>query len=338
MLNIISYTDNILKIKENLYNEGHTLISPLQSIALKKNNSIISYNYKNTDEKEIYIFINNLNILINSIKEILLIINNIKNDIKKKKIDNNHLVLYFKNINIQLINSIRNIILSEIKTIAFDKIKIIKNETFMPDEIWKQRIQLIPIYNNNVSSQDSINEKYFILNKKFNNNTNNYVTSNDLINDFKDNNIKLLYNDIILGKLKNHQKIKIKAYYKTDIAINNSKWSPVINIHYKTIWEFYINNKNISKILPFYLSYNIDIIESKNGICVQTDNKNCKNILKKINKDNKLVKKIIYSKILEMEIKSIGQYNSEVLFYTAINILETKYQDFLNKIIYINDN
>jgi hypothetical protein len=332
MLNIISYIDNVLKIKEDLNNEGNTLITPLQSIAIKESNCIFGYNYKHPDETEIEILIGDLNIIKNVIQKILSIIKDIKNDTEKIKINNNHLSLYFRNINKQLVNSIRRVLISEIETIAFDNIEIVENNTFMPDEVWKQRIELIPIKtkNDNIISNNRDNN-YLILNKEYNIKSNNYVISNDLV-DTHNNKIEIVYNDIIINKLKINQKINIKAYYKKGIANNHSKWASITNIPFNIIWEFYIKKENVLKILPFYISYNINIIENTNGIFIQTDNKNCKKVLKKINYDNKFNSEIIYSKIIKMDIKSVGQYNSDILFDKALNILEIKYKDFLNKL------
>lgn len=338
MLNIISYADNILKIKEDLNNEGHTLITPLQSIAIKEYNCVFGYNYKHPDEREIEILISDLNTIKKVLQKILSIIKDIKNDTEKNKINNNHLSLYFRNIDKQLVNSIRRVLVSEIETIAFDNMEIVENNTFMPDEVWKQRIELIPIKlkDDNIFSNDEDNN-YFILNKEYNIKSNNYVFSSDLVNT-KNNNIEIVYNDIIINKLNLNQKINIKVYYKKGIANNHSKWSSITNIPFNIIWEFNIKKEDIDKILPFYISYNINIIENIDGILIQTDNKNCKKIIKKINYDNKFNSSIIYSKIIKMDIKSLGQYNSNVLFDKALNILETKYSDFLDKLLHFMNN
>lgn len=203
----------------------------------------------------------------------------------------------------------------------------------MPDEVWKQRIELIPIKitDDKFVSNNSKDDNYFILDKEYDSKSNNYVISNDLVNT-QNNKIELVYNDIIINKLKINQKINIKAYYKKSISNNHSKWSSITNIPFNMIWEFYIEKKDVLKILPFYISYNINIIENTNGIFIQTDNKNCKKILKKINYDNKFNSEIIYSKIIKMDIKSVGQYDSNILFDKALNILEIKYKDFLNKL------
>lgn len=332
MLNIISYVDNILKINEDLNNEGHTLLTPIQNIVIKEYNCIFGYNYKHPDEKEINISISDLNIIKNGLQKILLIIKEIKNDTEYIKINNNHLSLYFKNIDKQLVNSIRRVLISEIETIAFDNIEIVENNTFMQDEVWKQRIELIPIklkHDNILENYEDNN--YFILNKEYNIKSNNYVFSNDLINT-KNNNMEIVYNDIIINKLNMNQKINIKVYYKKGIANNHSKWSSITNIPFNIFWEFKIKKEDIDKILPFYINYNINIIENIDGILIQTDNKNCKKIIKKINYDNKFSSSIIYSKIINMDINSLGQYNSSVLFDKALNILEKKYSDFLDKL------
>lgn len=333
MLNIISYFDNILRIEEEIKDEGHTLITTLQEISIKNYDNIFGYNYEHPDDNKIEILIDDLDILKKVIEDILLIIDDIRNNTKQIEVNDNNLILYFKNINKQLVNSIRKILLSEIEIVAFDNIEIIHNSTFMPDEIWKQRIELIPIkiIDKNIEINFNNDENnYFELDKKYNDESNNYITSNNLIN--MNNNLELVYNDIIINKLNLNQKINIKAYYKKGIGNENFKWCSVTNIPFKIIWEFYIKKEDISKIIPYYISYNINIIEDVNGIVIQTFNNNCKSILKKINNDNNFRSKITYSKTVQMEIKSVGQYNSKFLFYKALDVLELKYKNLLNKL------
>ena len=138
MLNIITYSDNVLKLEEEIKNEGHTLITTLQEISIKKYNNVFGYNYKHPNDNKIEILIDNLDILKKVVENVLLIINDIRNNTKQIEINDNNLILYFKNINKQLVNSIRRILLSEIETVAFHNIEIICNSTFMPDEVWKQ--------------------------------------------------------------------------------------------------------------------------------------------------------------------------------------------------------
>lgn len=333
MLNIISYSDNILKLEEEIKNEGHTLITTLQEISIKKYNNIFGYNYKHPNDNKIEILIDNLYILKKVVENVLLIIKDIRNNTKHIEINDNNLILHFENRNKKIVNSIRRILLSEIEILAFDNIEVIHNSTFMPDEVWKQRIGLIPIkiINENIEIDlNNIENNYFELDKKYDDKINNYVTSNNLIN--INNNIEIVYNDIIINKLDLNQKIHIRAYLKKGTANNNIKWCPVKNIPFRIIWEFYIKKEDILKIIPYFISYNIYIIEDENRITIQTQNKNCKSILKKINNDNNFESNITYSKTIEIEIKSVGQYNSKKIFYKSLEILELKYNDLLNKL------
>ena len=333
MLNIISYSDGVLLLEEEIKNEGYTLITTLQEISIKKYNNVFGYNYKHPNDNKIVIIIDNLDILKKIVENVLLIIKDIRNNTKQIEINDNNLILHFKNINKKLVNSIRRILLSEIETLAFDNIEIIYNSTFMPDEVWKQRIELIPIKIINENRKIDLNNlenNYFELDKKYDNNCNNYVTSNNLTN--INNNTEIVYNDIIINKLDLNQRIHIRTYLKKGTANNNIKWCPVKNIPFRIIWEFCIKKEDVSKIIPYYVSYNIDIIEYENEISIKTQNKNCKSILKKINNNNNFKSKITYSKIIQMEIKSVGQYNSKFLFYKSLDVLELKYNDLLNKL------
>lgn len=333
MLEIISYNDNILQIKEQIKDEGHTLITGLQSIIVNNFDEILGYNHPYPDNKTINLFVNSLDLLKRGIDEILKIYENINDHIEKIKINENHLIIYFENINVEIINSIRRVIISEIETIAFDDIEIIKNETFIPDEIWKQRIQLIPIKNMNKNKEFNPDE-YFELKKDFNekDKNSNYVISDNLKYIGKKENIIMVHNDIILGKLNINQSIHTKCYYKEGTGNENIKWSPVTNIPYCIFWDFHIKNKDdINIILPYFITYNINIINNKK-FSIRINNKKLKNIMLKIIENNNFKNKVILNKIIKMEIKSVGQYNSFLIFEKAITILRKKYIDFQKKL------
>lgn len=333
MLEIISYDNNILQIKEQIKDEGHTLIAGLQTIIVNNFNEILGYNYPHPDNKTINLFINSLDLLKRGIEKILEIYENINDYMEIIKNNENHLIIYFKNINVEIINSIRRIIISEIETIAFDNIEIVKNETFIPDEVWEQRIQLIPITKLNKNKEINPDE-YFELKKDFNkkDKINNYVISNNLKYIGKKENIMVVHDDIIIGKLDINQSIHMKCYYRKGTGNENIKWSPVTNIPYYIFWDFHIKNKDdINIILPHFITYNINIINNKD-FNIRINNKNLKNIMLKIIEDNNFKNKIILNKIIKMEIKSVGQYNSCVIFEKAITILRKKYIDFQNKL------
>ena len=326
MLNILSYTNCVLTIKEETNNEFGKLIDPLQDVTVNLYNEEMGYMYEHPDSDKIEIYINSINILKKSINNILEAIENVRKYSKQISISHNNLRLIFKNTNKSLVETIRKTLLSDIETLAFDNIEIIDNKTYLPDEVWKQRIELIPLKTNAVSIPFNA-DGYFLLEKEYKNNIDNYVTSNNLVSNNKKTH--LVYNDIIIYKLNINQRIKIKAYYKKGSSNNHTKWCSVRFLPVCFIFEFFIKKEDVQNIIPYYISYNININEEKDGISIRTKEETCKNILENINNNNSFNDKILYSEYIQMDIISVGQYTSEHLFHKALDILERKYKNFL---------
>ena len=153
------------------------------------------------------------------------------------------------------INAIRRILISEIPSLAIDYVNIKNNESIYHDEIISHRLGLIPFnseetYKFNYYWEKSDNILKYVkyeLNIKNETEKDIYVTSKDLkIVNIKNmdniqkkiyNNVKPIYNDIIITKLKPNQSISLNCLIKKGIGKEHSKFQPVNVVEFKKIDE-----------------------------------------------------------------------------------------------------
>ena len=171
--------------------------------------------------------------------------------------------LSYNSIDISIINSVRRAIISEVNTFAIEKVIISKNNGVMKSDIVAHRLGLIPL---KVSENiDDISDNFeFIIeldveydqNKADNNNIQTiYSGDMKMITD----GISLVYNDIILTKIKKGQSLCLKAVAVKGNGMIHNKWSPSCGTLSKISEDkinFYVETKGSltpsETILKFY--------------------------------------------------------------------------------------
>lgn len=159
----------------------------------------------------------------------------------------NYLKMEIKDIDLSILNSLRRIMISGIKTLAFDYLIIETNDSNMPDEMLSHRIGLIPITVPQktvlIPSDKCVCEfECPICTVKFECNVANVkeqkmiVSSRDLVPDNKWNISSFSCNDqsvddtfypIPILQLDPNKKLKFQAIAKLGIGKDHAKWSPV---------------------------------------------------------------------------------------------------------------
>ena len=197
----------------------------------------------------------------------------IKNcDIKIKKLDSEEIVFDLKGAEPPLANALRRILISEIPTMAIEKVEMWQNTSIIPDENLAHRMGLIPIavdprvfkmkeegdsydetnslrFNLNVKCTKKVPGTPVVLNntedeEKFYNNPN--VYSGDLkwvpIGHqkawFTEQGLpdpKPLHHDILIAKLRPGQEIEMELVVEKGIGKTHAKWSPVCTAFYRLL-------------------------------------------------------------------------------------------------------
>ena len=177
-------------------------------------------------------------------------------------------------------NALRRIFISEIPTIAIEKVNMWQNTSVIPDEVLAHRMGLVPIkvdprefeykdkkkeYNENNCVQFNLHVKCTRKNTPEAKNKDNDILpeNEDLIYNhasvyssdmkwiplgkqdkkFKNTPIRPVYEDILLSKLRPGQEIEMELMWEKGIGKTHAKWSPVATAYYRLIPEILFNEE-----------------------------------------------------------------------------------------------
>eukprot|EP01083_Nonionella_stella_P196974 724458_1 len=169
-------------------------------------------------------------------------------------------------------NAIRRILISEIPTMAVEKVNIYQNTSIIQDEVLAHRIGLIPIKvdprkfkplqkeqggtgkmnplntivftlcvkcerNKNLKSEDEATatdeQKY--INAKVTAAHMKWVPQGNQASKFANNPIRPVYDDILIAKLRPGQEIELEMFCELGIGKDHAKWSPVSTASYRLL-------------------------------------------------------------------------------------------------------
>lgn len=125
--------------------------------------------------------------------------------------------------NYTTVNKFRQIISTEIPTIAIDMVEIFVNTSDMHEEIIAHRLGLVPI-----KTEAITNNTYLDL--EIEAEESQLVLSRDLVGSPRP-----IYDDIIICKLRKGQAIKLRAHLKFGTGEDQAKWSPVSNFTFRKL-------------------------------------------------------------------------------------------------------
>lgn len=183
-------------------------------------------------------------------------------------LDENELEMNVEGIDAPLANALRRILISEVPTMAFDKAVFYQNTSILPDEVLAHRMGLVPVnidpdlfvekrLHDDFDEHNSVKFKLHVECKRkpnYENHsneqlvdlppeqylTNSVIYSKDLIWEPLGNQTekfktppKILYDRIILAKLRENQEIEIEFFCSKGIGRKHAKWSPVSTAYYK---------------------------------------------------------------------------------------------------------
>mgnify|MGYP003705947491 CR=1 FL=1 len=242
--------------------------------------------------------------------------------------------IYGKNINYILVNTLRRVILSDIPIYAYTPslINITKNSSVYNNNILKNRIELLPIYNlNNTldfkfydnlcefsrnkdsagNTLDNTKSLNIYLKKK---NIENYilnVTTNDCEFYMNSNKIKNIYKKpLLLCKLKSKEELEFSAMIDLGIPLNHARYSCVSICYYNELND----NSYKFKLSPVSQLDGYEIMLRSCKIIIYNLEKILKKLINIVYKDNSVNKIVLenYDHTYGNLISSILQKNNNI--------------------------
>jgi DNA-directed RNA polymerase subunit D len=237
-----------------------------------------------------------------------------------------------KGITPSIANTLRRTIIEEVPTLAIEDVEIRKNNSIMYDEMIAHRLGLVPL-KTDLKGYDLPPQKYEDIEEL---NAKQHVSftlkakgpaivySSDLKG--KDPAVKPVFPDIPIVKLLKGQSLELEAVAVLGKGKNHSKWSPCL-VYYKHKPVVEIGNvKNPEEIVE---KTHGNIFEIKNGKLEVNEENLYKHDLAGVVEDvSGGDVKIKQDGDIIFYIESWGQLTSKEILNTALDIMDSKYEEF----------
>ncbi|PVU95899.1 hypothetical protein BB559_002566 [Furculomyces boomerangus] len=267
-------------------------------------------------------------------------------------------------------NALRRILISEIPTIAIEKVYMLNNTGVVQDEVLSHRLGLIPIkadpreFTWKESTEDPTDQNTIVFklqvqcskNPKASKNEtdpakkylHSSVYSRDLVWDprgdqeqrFGVNGIRPVHDDILITKLRPGQQISCELHCHKGIGRDHAKFSPVCTASYRLMPHIEITKEIVGKDAVFFQSCFpkgvIDLVENENGkLKAVVANPRNDTVSREVLRHEQFVNKVKLERIRDhfiFNIESTGAISPPELLHMAIEILASKSQNLKQSI------
>lgn len=290
-------------------------------------------------------------------------------NIKFMSSDDELLVFDISGINAAVANAFRRILLSEVPTMAIEKVKVFQNTSIIADEVLAHRLGLLPIRadprkfeyeyeNGGVPSEK--NTLVFTLDVECTRNpdahendpvesqfNNANIYSKDLIwvpqgkqaKKFKDTPVRMVHDDIVVVKMRPGQKVEIEMQCTKGIGKTHAKWSPVSTASYRLLPEISfteeVKGKEAADLVNKCPMNVFDIEDMGSYSRAKVANaRNC-SMCRECIREGDAADKIKLQRVRDhfiFSIESTGIYTPVELFRECVQVLAEKCQHVLNQL------
>lgn len=255
----------------------------------------------------------------------------------------NRIKLQWKNTSSIFLNTLRRIMISDIPTIAIDKIELEENSSPMNDEFMAHRIGLIPIQcDKDISSIPyqhecsclcgcSLCNFEFILEKENKDNDDLVgVYSSDFVPIF---NPKINFNvvsypifeqGILICKLAKGQKLKLKAIAIKGTGKEHSKWSSVSSVSFVDKPSIKIKNLSSDLNTTIVNSCPTNVYKESDGKLIVNNENNCTFCMECVNNSDNQIEVGFSNKHFTMTIESNGSIDPLTILKNSLAIWKHK--------------
>lgn len=283
------------------------------------------------------------------------------------EINDEKIVFDMVGIDAPLANAFRRILISEIPTMAIEKVTLYQNTSIIQDEVLAHRIGLIPIavdprlfkyvhesgnknteensvvftiqikceFANNSSSAPAkyINDKVFSKLLK-------WIPQGSQAQKFADKPVKPVHDDILIAKLRPGQSIEAELVCEKGIGQTHAKWSPVATASYRLLpaifFEQPITGDDADELVKKCPANVFDIEDLGNGVkqanvARPRDCTMCRECIREPKWEERVKLRRVRNHFI-FSVESTGIYKAEELLHEACLILKQKCQTLLNEL------
>jgi len=265
---------------------------------------------------------------------------------KKPKIEvidkNGSFKVLMKNVPVEIANSIRRIILSEVRTLAIHDVFIFKNNSVLNDDTLAHRLGLIPLKTSRKKVKellDSVDETDYVTIVLNVSARDKFITVYSKHLKSKDKEVKPVSNDIVIAKLSPGQAIEAELWARVGSGSEHAKWSPVSVAVVRGLPKI-----SLSKDIPADIAKNLVDICPKNVFILEDDKVKISDPLKCTlcmlceKEYPEYVKVKIDESSSLLYIEPIGHLPIKDIFEDAFEILMKKLYDFVKLLTEVDIN
>ncbi|XP_065057341.1 DNA-directed RNA polymerases I and III subunit RPAC1-like [Rhopilema esculentum] len=272
-------------------------------------------------------------------------------------------------------NAFRRIMLSEVPTMAIEKVFIYNNTSIVQDEILAHRLGLIPIFadprkfdyrpegeeevhsntviefelkvkctKNPKAPRDTNDPDELYLNSKVTTEHLKWVPIGKQFKEYKATDIRPVYNDILIAKLRPGQELDLKVHCVKGIGKDHAKFSPVATASYRLLPEIKLLGQiegQLAERLKHCFPKGVIKLENIGGVMrARVANPRKDTCSREFFRDEDLKDKVKLSRIRDhfiFSIETTGALPPNVIFTEAIKILMEKCKRYLDAIDKEND-
>lgn len=268
-----------------------------------------------------------------------------------------------------IVNAFRRIIMSELPTMAIEKVFINYNTSIFQDDFLAHRLGLIPIKadprlfeyrkdgSSEVSPKDTIEltlqvkcsknveaaKESTIPEEIYNNRC---VYSKDIVWSPLENQaelfaepIKPVHDDILIAKLSPGQEIDLKLHCVKGIGRDHAKFSPVATVYYRLLpvinLEKEVTGDDAVRLQSCFSKGVIDVVKKKGNLVAKVANARNDSLSRnyyRFPEFESVVKMGLKKNHFIFKIESTGVLQPEQLFVEACNVMSQKCRDFLKDV------
>eukprot|EP00112_Aurelia_sp_Birch-Aquarium-sp1_P025178 Seg824.14 transcript_id=Seg824.14/GoldUCD/mRNA.D3Y31 product="DNA-directed RNA polymerases I and III subunit RPAC1" protein_id=Seg824.14/GoldUCD/D3Y31 len=297
---------------------------------------------------------------------------NFKKDFKVEVIKSSDSEMEFDMIGIDasIANAFRRIMLAEVPTMAIEKVFIYNNTSIVQDEILAHRLGLIPIYadprkfdyrpegeeeahwntvlefelkvkctRNPKAPKDTNDPDELYLNSKVTTEHLKWTPIGKQFKEYKSTDIRPVYNDILIAKLRPGQEIDLKVHCVKGIGKDHAKFSPVATASYRLLPEIKLLRTiegQLAEKLKRCFPKGVIKLDNFEGIKrARVANARKDTCSREVFRDEELKNLVKLSRVRDhfiFSIESTGALPPDVIFTESVKILIKKCKRFLGEL------
>jgi len=252
--------------------------------------------------------------------------------------------LLIQEVSVAFMNAIRRIILSEVPCMAIDEVVIIENSSMLHDEILAHRLGLVPLKTDldsyNLPEECPCKSEFgcnlcrvaLTLDLEAGQNTTT-VYSGALRSE--NPNITPVSEKVPIVKMAPNQRIRLEAYARLGKGKNHAKWQPVSACAYKYLPQIKINGKKCDacgKCVEVCPKGVLRRGEKKIEIPNVLECTLCQDCVDACPQNPPAIEVLKDESSFVFNVESTGALPVERIILEALDILDKKYEDFLNQL------